>query len=158
MRIHISEIIEICRVEAIAYRLQPDQASIWRNFCRDYSKLFHTPYHDVLAMSPEFVILAVLEERLDETNPVERREDMMDRIYQAEDPNYESTKEQDLQAFIADAEAEEEERIKAGRPVFVPKPKKKQPDEPKKDAPKEGYINLAYLAKEEQGDEGNGEF
>lgn len=147
MRVHIADIIEICRVEAIAYKLQPDQASIWRNFCRDYSKLFHTELHLVLAMSPEFVISQVLEERLDEINPVERREDLMDRIYLAEDPDYESTKEKELQDFIKDAEEEEEERIRNGRPVFVPKGKTKLET---KAVPKEGYVNLAYLAKEEE--------
>ena len=153
--LHINEIIELARVEAVAFKLHPNAASTWRNFCRDYSKLFSTPYHEVLLMSPEFVISTVLEERLDEVPVIEKMEELMERIYTAEDPNYESSKEKDLQSWIQDVEIEENQRVKAGKPINLKKKsyKKEQEAKPKeeapKDLPKEGFINLAYLANNE---------
>ena len=144
---NLSEVIEMASVEAIAHKLHPTAASTWRNFCRYYSKIFHTPYHEALKMSPEFVISAVLEERLDEVIVLDKMEELMDRIYVAEDPNYESHKEKDLQSWIKDVEEEESLRLKEGKPVNTKKmkyPPKKE--EAPKELPKEGFVNLAYLS------------
>jgi hypothetical protein len=156
MSIHINEIIEVARVEAIAFKLHPTAASMWRNFCRDYSKLFSTPLHEVFEMSPEFVISQVLEERLDEVNAVDHLEDLMERIYIAEDPNYESEKERDLQDWITDIEEEEIQRKKADKPINLKKvsyknlPKKESVVEAPKNLPKEGFVNFDYLNKDEE--------
>ena len=152
MAVHIGEIIELARVEAIAYKLHPTAASIWRNFCRDYSKVFHTSLTEVLEMSPEFVISQVLEERLDDANAVGRLEELMERIYLAEDPNYESHKEKDLQSWIKDVEEEENDRLKTGAPVWKKKPtyppkKEEKKEETAKELPKEGFVNFDYLNK-----------
>lgn len=151
--LHLADIIEFCQVEAVANRIDPTAVARWRRFCRDYSQTFHTSYHLVLEMDPEFVILAVLEQQLDEVDPVEKIHDLMDRIYSIEDPNYEASKERELQDFIKDAEEEEEERIKDNKPIYVPKKKAAKPAEPakpKKELPKSGFVDLSYLAKEEE--------
>src|ERR1035437_4224600 len=157
MYIHIGEIIELARVEAIAFKLHPTPASMWRNLCREYSKKFHTELNEVLEMSPEFVIGQVMEERLDDVNvsDPDRLEELMERIYLAEDPNYESHKEKDLQSWIGDIEAEENQRIKAGKPIDMKKAsykKAKQEAKPEipKDLPKDGFVNFDYLNKNEE--------
>jgi hypothetical protein len=153
MSVNIGDIIELARVEAIAYKLHPTAASVWRNFCRDYSKLFHTKLDEVLEMSPEFVISQVLEERLDDVNAVDKLEELMERIYIAEDPNYESHKEKDLQSWIKDVEEEEAERVKTGAPVWKKKPtypKKELTTDAPKPLPKEGFVNFDYLNKNEE--------
>jgi hypothetical protein len=147
--LHISEIIECCQVEAIANKLDPTNAVRWQRFCRDYSKVFNTPYHQVLQMDPEFVILAVYEEQLDNVDVEEKMEELMDRVLSIEDPDYEKTKEQDILEFMRMSEEEEEERIKAGKPVFqkkkksIPKKEEKLPE----NLPTSGGINLSYLEK-----------
>ncbi len=143
----LHELIQCCQVEAIANRLDPTIISRYKDFCREYSRLFSTPYHLVLEFDPEFVISTVLDERLDGIDIDEKMEDLMDRVYSIEDPNYEKSKEQDLQAFIDQSLEEEQERLKQGRPVFQ-KTKKSisKKEEPLKEKlPTGGYVNLSYL-------------
>lgn len=153
--VHVNEVIECCQVEAIANKLDPSPTSRLRRLCRDYSKKFHTPYHEVLQLDIEFVILAIYEEQLDDLDSLENLELLMDRVYSIEDPNYEKHKEYDIQQFIKDAEEEEQERLRTGKPVFQKKKKQvaKQPVEsPKlgKELPKSGGINLSYLERQDQ--------
>jgi hypothetical protein len=156
MALHIVDVIEFCQVEAIANKISPNAASRWRNFCRIYSKAFSTKYTEVLEMDPEFVITAVFELELDSVDVTDKMEELMDRVYSIEDPNYEAAKEHDLQEFIDQALEEEEERLKKGKPIFIPRKRKqevkveKKPEEKPKELPKEGYLNLSYLAKEEE--------
>jgi hypothetical protein len=156
MYIHIGEIIELARVEAIAFKLHPTPASMWRNLCREYSKKFHTELNEVLEMSPEFVIGQVMEERLDDVNvsDPDRLEELMERIYLAEDPNYESHKEKDLQSWIKDVEEEETERLAKDAPVRTKKSRypSKQEAKPEipKDLPKDGFVNFDYINKNEE--------
>lgn len=148
--IHISDIIELCQVEAIADKLLPTSASRWRKLCREYSSMFHTPYKDVLEMDPEFVILSVYEKELDDIDINDKLEDLMERVYTIEDPDYEVAKEKDLVDFIKDAEEEEAERVKENRPVFGKKKALLNKEEPTKEQPKGGFIDLSYLSKEEE--------
>lgn len=156
--VSISDIVDLCQAEAVANRLDSNSAYRWRRFCREYSKAFSTPYHQVLEMDPEFVILATYELELDDVNPLDKIHDLMDRIYSIEDPNYEASKERELQDFIKQAEEEEDDRVNANAPVYVPKKKNKKvsvPDKPQevlKELPKEGYVNLAYLSKQDSED------
>src|ERR1017187_307806 len=151
MYIHIGEIIELARVEAIAFKLRPTPASLWRNLCREYSKKFHTKLDEVLEMSPEFVISHVMEERFTDVNVDENLEELMEPIYMAEDPNYESNKEKDVQSWIGGIQAEENQRQKAGKPInmkkasYKNKAKQEVVPEVPKDLPKEGFVNFSYI-------------
>lgn len=147
--ITLKDIVDFCRVESVASKLNPTEEARWRKFCRDYSKKFFTPLHEVYNMDPEFVILQVLEEQLDDVDPVEHLETLMNVVYGVEDPNFEATQEKDLQEFIKDAEEEEESRVAEGRAIYQPK-KKKSEEKPKKELPKQGYLNLSYLEKQDQ--------
>ena len=107
-------------------------------------------------MSPEFVIGHVMEERFGDVNVDENLEELMEPIYMAEDPNYESNKEKDLQSWIGDIEAEENQRQKAGKPINMKKasykkaPKTEPVPEIPKDLPKEGFVNFDYINKDEE--------
>lgn len=151
MILSLRELVELCRAEAISCKLSHTEASAWRSYCREYSKMFHTPYHLVLDMEPEFVVLAVCEDNLDDINVEENLENLMNRIYTIEDPSYEASQEQELQDWIKDAENEEKDRVSEGRPVHSKKKKTvpKKPVEEKKEARKEGYLDLSYLEKQD---------
>lgn len=149
--IDFKELLEYCQAEAICSRMIQTETSVWRKICREYSKLFHTPLQDVMRMDPEHVILNVYEEQASDMDieDFNKLEHIMDTLRTIEDPNYESSRRDEQDEFDRKAEQEEEERIKAGRPVYVPKKKTlpKKPDEPAKKLPTGGMVNLDYLSK-----------
>lgn len=157
--IDFNDLIEFCQVEAIANRLKPTEESVWRHFCRTYSKLFHTPLAQVLEMDPEHVILNIYEEESKtlDLEDYQSLEHIMDTIKGIEDPEYDRKKKEEQDEFDRMAELEEEERIKSGKAVHHSLQrdldakklisKKEDPDEPKK--PTGGYINLDYLSKQD---------
>lgn len=156
------DILEFCKAQAICNTIEPTELSVWRSICRSYSKKFHTPLHVVLAMDPEAVMIAEFEDQLEDFDKDKDLEAILDQIYTLEDPEYEGQKRQDLDDFIDHAEHEEQERIKAGKPIHKSMKNEtslktlpeKSVDKPKK-LPASGGINLSYLEKEESG-MGNG--
>ena len=151
--IDFSELLEYCRIEAIASKMSPTEDSIYRSICRDYSEMFHTPLHMVLEMDPLHVVLNVYEKQAEgmDTTDYQKLELIMDTIMGIEDPNYEAKKSKEQEEFDRKAELEEEERIKAGKPIYQPKKKtlSKNEEAPDKKLPKGGLINLDYLAKQD---------
>lgn len=156
--IEFKELLEFCQAEAIANRLSPTEASVWRGICRTYSEKFHTPLAEVLEMDPEHVILNVYESQAEDMDieDYQKLEHIMDTLRGIEDPNYEAKKRDEQAEFDRQAELEEEERIKAGRAVHKSLQKdldrkkaseKGEPEEPKK--PTGGMINLDYLSKQD---------
>jgi hypothetical protein len=148
------EILEYCKANAIANTLQPNEVYIWRKLCRDYSKKFNEPLTEVMEMNPEHILTAIFEDQLDSYNVEENIEDLVDKIYSMENPEYEKEKEDELKQFIEDAETLEKERIKNRKPIH-----KALKDEvslrdtseksylDKKNKPASGSINLEYLEK-----------
>jgi len=151
--IDFSELLEYCRIEAIASKMAPTEDSIYRSICRDYSEMFHTPLHMVLEMDPLHVVLNVYEKQAEgmDTTDYQKLELIMDTIMGIEDPNYEAKKSKEQEEFDRKAELEEEERIKAGKPIYQPKKKtlSKNEEAPDKKLPKGGLINLDYLSKQD---------
>jgi hypothetical protein len=155
----LRELTEFCQAQAIADKLNPDEASVWRAVCRAYSQKFSTPLHEVLNLDPEFVFTHYYEDQLEELDGYEHLEKMLDILYGIEDPDYEQTRKEEFDSFIEMAEAQEEERIKHGKPIH-PGLKKAQQDqvslpdggqgEALPDAPKGGFLDLSYLEKEDQ--------
>ena len=148
MSIHLMDLIESCSAQALSTKLLVTEASEWRSLCRKYSEKFHTPLHLVIDMDPEFVILNLYESNLEDVDVSESLEDLRDRVMHLEDPNYDAAKEKELAEFIKQAEEEEAERIKSGRPIR----KSKKTDEAslpggpsEKKPPTQGYLNLSYL-------------
>lgn len=147
------EILEYCQAEAIANKLAPTEASVWRALCRTYSGLFHTPLHLVLEMDVEHVILNVYEsqsENLD-TEDYQKLEHIMDTLQTIKDPEYERAKMGEQAEFDRRAEEEEAKRIAAGRPVYQGKKKNtfQKTDAPEDKKPTGGMVNLDYLSQQD---------
>jgi len=159
------ELIQALKVQSIADLFEPDADSIWRWYCRNYSKAFFTPLYQVMNLDPQHVILSVLENNLEPAggeNLEDNVEDLLERVYAIEDPTYESMKRKELEEIDSEIERIEALRIKENRPIHkslkVPDVfKKTLLKEEKVEAPKippSGGINLSYLA--EQDSEGGG--
>lgn len=151
--VSFKDLFDLCQVEAIASKLAPDELSIYRYYCRQYSKLFHTPLHVVQTMDPILVITEVIEDRLDPKDEFENVEQWLDVVYAAEDPAYESQRKQEEESYLAEAEEEEAERVRIGKPIH-PSLKGETTLVPEKPTiPKSGGINMAamrHLEKESQ--------
>lgn len=149
------EMTDYCQVLAIANKLEPTEESVWRRICRYYARNFNESLSDCLSgkVDAEQILLNVYEDELLNFDHEARLEDLMDLVYSIEDPDYERVKSEDLEEFIEDAEAQEEERIKAGKPIH--KAMKNDnilnetslPSEPP--MPTSGGINLSYLEQHE---------
>jgi hypothetical protein len=154
----LKELTEYCQALAIADKLSPDEASVWRSVCREYSKKFSTPLHEVINLDPEFVFLHCYEDQLEDLDNLEHLEKMIEIVQGIEDPDYDQTKRDQFDRFIEMAELQEQERIKLGKPIH-PGIRKAQADQVAlpdvdtgkalNDAPKSGHLNLSYLEKEE---------
>lgn len=160
MKLTFEELLMYCQAEALAAKVNPDEESIYRSICRGYSKKFNTPLHVVMEMDPEHVIRTHYEDQLDEVDLKDNIEEITDVIFGLADPDYEKKKEAELDEFAAQAEREEEERIKSGRPIHkslaIQPSLKNSLSEQKpilpENAPTEGHIDLSYLEKEEAGE------
>jgi hypothetical protein len=160
--ISFKDLLEYCQVEAIASKVSPTEDSVWRGLCRQYSKKFHTPLNQVLEMDPEHVILNVYEDQAEEmeTEDYQKLEHIMDMIRTIEDPNYEAQKQNEQDEFDRQAEEEEAARVAAGKAVhpslqrklnqkMAEDKAKKEGEEAPKEPPKQGFIDLSYLAKQD---------
>jgi hypothetical protein len=159
MSVDFLELIKMCRAEALAGKLYPTAESQWRFFCRQYSQRFSTPLEQVLNLDPEHVILHVLETQTDDIDVEENIEQIMEKIYQIADPNYDAKVKKEQDDFDKKALEEEEERLRLNKPVhpserntLLPKAPQKEPEiqAPPAHLPKEGYLDLSYLGEEEQ--------
>jgi len=111
------ELMQYCRIRAIENTLMPTEESTYRSLCREYSQKFHVSLPQVYLLDPEHVMGEVFEAQLEEIDIEGNLEAILDQIYTLEDPEYQSEKEKELEDFIEMAEAEEEERIKQGKPI-----------------------------------------
>ena len=155
--IDLKDILEYCRLEAIANRTSPNDASIWRSICRTYSRLFVTPLHLVLEMDVEHVILNVFEEDYKKVDleDFESLQSLMDTILSIEDPDYDANLKREQEEFDRQAIEEERERIKTGAAIHKSLPNTaaaaqktlfESPEEVEEKRPTSGSINLSYLA------------
>jgi hypothetical protein len=152
--IHLNDVVEFCKAQALAYKLYPSEEADWRWFCREYSKTFHTPLHQVLEMEPEHVILCVFEDMFDSKRLKDKKhfDQIVDELRRLEDPNYDATKANEMDDWVAGVEEWDDAREEVGLPIPIKGVKSAQ----EKELPKEGGINLAYLSKEEEKDPDNG--
>lgn len=139
----LQELIDACQAMALAHKFEPDELSVYRSYCRKYSKSFHTPLHLVLKMDPEHVILNVYEDKLSEVDVEENAESLLDMIYSLADPEYEKQQKEEIDRFAEMAEEEERQRIAKGKPIHPAL--KEEAELFPKSLPKSGGINLSYL-------------
>lgn len=139
---------------AIQGKLTTNEEYFYRKICRFYSKTFNTPLDQVFNLDPYLVFLAYYEESTDkfDLDTDEDVQNMLDKIYGIEDPNYNKAKEENLEHFIKQIETNNEKKIKKAQ-------KKSEPiDSSEKslleneqtvtdNLPRGGLINLSYLEK-----------
>lgn len=148
------DLLDLYKSEAINNTISVNEISVWRSICRSYSKKFSTPLHLCLdgTIPMEDILLAEFEEQLSDFDADKDLEAMLDQIYALEDPEYEKSKQDELEEFMEKAERDEEKRIKLGKPIHKEmKQETSLPAAPPKNLPKSGGINLSYLSKEEEG-------
>lgn len=163
-------LVEFCSAEALANSMDPTEAAVWRAYCREYSTKFHTPLNAVMTeLDPEYVILHVLEARLENIDHEEHLESILDQIYTMEDPEYSKEKAEEQHSFDEQAEKEEQDRLDRGESLFkfltrksVKNNKVKMKEILKKETPKpstlpkSGGIDMARLAHLEEEEQGSG--
>lgn len=154
---NLKEVIDYSQIVAMADKLAPTETSIWITICRFFSKNYNTPLQDIIdgKVDPELVCYVYYADQLENLDEDEDLEKMMDIVNGITDPAYRKAKEAELEEFIKDIEEEERERVKSKTSLtkfLIKKQKKKK--QPPKEMPKSGGINLAYLSKEEEGNEG----
>jgi len=151
--IEFKELLDFCQAEAIANKMAPTEASVWRALCRQYSEKFHTPLVQVLEMDPEHVILNVFEAQSEDMDveDYQKLEHIMDTLQTINDPEYERAKAGEQAEFDRRAEEEEAKRIAAGKPVYQGKRKNTfgKTEAPEEKKPTGGSINLDYLSKQD---------
>lgn len=150
------DLLEYVQAVAIAEKVHPTDEGLWRYICRNYSKKFNTPLHEVIKMDPEFVMLHYYEDQVDAIDTEDDLERILDIIYTLEDPEYERQKEKDVEDFIKESEEQEEERIKAGKPIHpamkndsIEKALLGKETKVEEKQPLGGQIDLSYLEEEE---------
>lgn len=152
------DLLDYCKAQAILHTLEGSELSVWRSICRSYSQKFATPLHMCLngEIPMEDIILAEFEDQLKEFDEEKDLDSVLDKIYALEDPEYEKAKADELEEFIDKAEAEEEERLKKGKPIHPSmknepslKNTSEEPLKVEEKKPTRGGIDLSYMEKEE---------
>lgn len=140
--ISLFELLSISQLEAVEAKLNPTEASVWRSIERKYSTTFSTPLHEVSKLDPLFVISHVYENQLENYDLDDEKElqEFLNILYKLEDPDYDAKREQDEEEYNKKAVREEEARLKR---IAA---KKAAKNNPPKELPKAGGINLSYLA------------
>lgn len=151
----LQDIIDYCRAAAIADALYAGEEANYRYICRQYSKTFFTPLHLVYSLDPEEVVRAYFEDQMDARDVDKEIDSLLDAIYELEDPNYTSEKREELNDFIKEAEEQERKRVASNKPIHPSlrfesevslKNTSEKPPEPSTEKPTGGFINLSYLA------------
>jgi len=153
-----SDLVEASTAVALASKLYPDETAIWLRYCRNYSKMFHTPLLQVMELNPEFVITQVMSDQLADWDIEERMDDLLDIIGGLRDPEFDAKRERALREADKKMEEEERQRIAEGKAIHKSLEKDKrvitkdQPSAPAKELPKSGGINM-NLIRQLQNDE-----
>jgi hypothetical protein len=164
------EVLETAQILAIANKLSPNEESIYRSICREYSKRFNVPLTQVIELPIEKLLLDYYEDQMDEVDVDEHIGKLMETIYTIEDPSYVVENEKDLEEFIKESEDEEKERLDQGigLTTFLKSKQKKTSEKTllekavskakqetmKNSMPKEGGINLSHLEALDSGESG----
>jgi|GEM_PF-4709127 len=113
----LQDLIDYCQAVAIADSLTAGEEANYRYICRNYSKTFNTPLHVVYTLEPEDVIRAFFEDQMDTRDTEKDIENILDKIYELEDPDYVKVKKKEIDNFIKQAEEEERQRLAAKKPI-----------------------------------------
>jgi hypothetical protein len=146
------DLIESSQAIALAEKLHPDDVANWHYFCREYSKTFFTPLHEVLKFDPQFVITQMYAEIFSKLDPEEQFEEIGDIINSLSDPEFDIKRERAYREEMRRIVEEENERLERGESVHPSLDKGKalaaQPEpsnEILKDLPKSGGLNMDVI-------------
>lgn len=146
------DLIETSQSIALADKLAPSDEANWHYFCREYSKTFFTPLHEVLKFDPEFVITQMYAELFSKLDPEEQGEEIQDIISSLSDPEFDVKRERAYRDELKRMVEEENERLERGEGVHPSLDKGKafgaQPEpsnEVLKELPKSGGINMNLI-------------
>jgi len=146
------ELIETCQSIALADRLIPSDEANWHYFCREYSKTFHTPLHEVLKMQPEFICTTMFSESFAKLDLEEQMDDITDIIGSLSDPEYDIKRERAYREEMRKIVEEENLRLESGEAVHPSLEKDKaiiappnESNEEFKEPPKSGGINMNLI-------------
>lgn len=137
------DLIHYCKAQALRDVLSPTEESVHLSLCMAYSEKFHVALPEAMKMDPEHVLRVVFASQLESVNIEKNIDSILEQIYTLENPDYEKKKEDDLQSFIAQAEADEAVRLKKLKKTS----KKKKPEPEKK--PLGGSVDFSSLKNEE---------
>jgi hypothetical protein len=155
------DLIETSQAIALSDRLHPTELSVWRRYCRIYSKKFSEPLSQVLTLDPEMVITEIFADQFDELklDEQEHLDHILDIIGSLENPNYDLEKERAERESLRKLEEEEELRVKEGRAIHqsLEKDKLKFSKEESK-LPTSGGLNMKYINQLQNEESENGEF
>jgi hypothetical protein len=152
--IDLKLVSDAAQIEAIAEKLDPTNAGIWRSICRSYSQKYSTPLHEVLRMDAEFVLLHHYEGELESVDVEDNFDELHRMIKVIEDPDYVAQEQEELDDFVKLAEQQENERLRENKPIH-PGMKKALDSMPTlqnshKDLPKEGFVDLSKFNTDEE--------
>lgn len=167
------EFIETCQSIAICNKLYPSDEANWHYICREYSKTFHTPLHEVLKLNPEFTCTQLFSEQFNRLD-LEEQEDLetvSDIINSLKDPEYDIKKEKALRDELKRYQEEEKLRLEEGRSIHhtldakgnkLPNSqivKNKTESKQITELPKEGGINMDLIRQlQNDGNDNRGNF
>lgn len=104
------ELFELASYAAVNDSLHRDGAYTFRRICREYSRMFHTPLHEVMEMDIPHVLQMVMEGRLDD-----QEEDQLQQLAQQilRSPEEIANDEIGMEGLIRQFEAEEKAKQEA---------------------------------------------
>jgi chemotaxis protein histidine kinase CheA len=140
------DLLEYCKLRAIADAIQPSEEARYREVCRYYSEAFHTPLDRVYELDLEHVMLNVFEHQLEDYDVRQNIDHLREQIHRIENPNFDSHEEEALQDTIRQLE-EENERLEEERKL---KASEKEPVDPiPPGGRRAGGVNFSHLKSED---------
>jgi hypothetical protein len=147
--LNVYDLMNLAEAKAILGKLSPDEHTTWRTIERNYSKIFFTPLHEVHKLDPEFVLLSLYENNIQDKNLDEDSElnDLLTRLNKLTNPDFDAAFEADEEEYNRQAVKEEENKQAKKAAKKAAKVRKNSKPEC---LPKSGGINLEYLAQDEK--------
>lgn len=111
------KIFEHCEIRAIQDAVDPTNDSIYKIKCRDYSKIFFTPLHEVMKLDPVFVISTLYEEKYRPIEIESELDNILEKLYTIKDPTYTKISKEDLEDLMVNVLNKEIRRLSKKKPT-----------------------------------------
>lgn len=160
------DFIESTQSIALAQKLSPDDESNWNYICREYSKIFHTPLHEVIKLPPEFVCINIFAEQFSKMDIEENLENLQDVLSGLLDPEFDIKRERAFREELKNIQDAENKRLAEGRAVHPSLEKKikkekileKIEEKLPQDLPTSGGLNLDIIKRLQNEEKESGNF